>query len=433
MSQLGPEAAKLLLPMVTAASSMVGAQVLESCHPCGHAFECHAVAPNVKKEVDSIFSPFSPLATAEPPRFPAADTNGWNSARDQAKASAQQSRHEQCFAAGVNLNSLSFNSNTANDGGRALHTEQISVSLEGSQIKPPLRHEEKFSQFSSGTAAGEPFLDNVQLYLNFFQQDTTVHQDLRILHTRVEADDPKQAVFIEGALADCQTHPCELGQSCSYWSFSLWCTDCTGADEIGDGITCQTCGAGEQPNSAHTACIPCAGATYSPSGQCISCDAPLVVHGARPLAAPRTSCAACPKGKAPNSDRDGCNVCPPGLVSNTGVNCTFCRKGSEPALEQDRCIGCQVGTFSVEGIRCEDCHAGKFSGAEAYKCDSCRSLDTATLKYYRSPAMNGTSCKRTVICDTYNSARRGDAFSQKGGIGRKTWPVYYRIFGRQPF
>ena len=73
-----------------------------------------------------------------------------------------------------------------------------------------------------------------------------------------------------------------------------------------------------------------------------------------------TLCTACPSGREPNEQHDGCDECLPGFAGIDGV-CHPCAKGQEPDSPPHSCIDCEhgSGTVSVDGVQCRPCQAGK--------------------------------------------------------------------------
>jgi predicted outer membrane repeat protein len=99
------------------------------------------------------------------------------------------------------------------------------------------------------------------------------------------------------ALGGCQQYPCGPGFGCTYGSYSLSCTPCTGTVSL-DGITCQSCAVGQEPNADRTVCVLCAGNKFSPYG--VSCDT-------------------CTPGKKVNPAHNGCDDISEGTVDDALV------------------------------------------------------------------------------------------------------------------
>jgi hypothetical protein len=97
-------------------------------------------------------------------------------------------------------------------------------------------------------------------------------------------------------LAGCQQYPCDPGYACSYSSYSLICTPCSGSTVSPDGLDCSPCPAGEGPNADSRSCTSCAANEYSAVGVCTQCEA----------------------GKVPLPSRTGCVACDPGMVVHDG-------------------------------------------------------------------------------------------------------------------
>eukprot|EP01048_Picozoa_sp_COSAG05_P000359 COSAG05_NODE_9_length_39734_cov_180.598067_23_plen_613_part_00 len=173
------------------------------------------------------------------------------------------------------------------------------------------------AQVSSLVIEDTSFIDNAApgvgaaLYLD---RPTSV----KILHTTFSPLlDGAGTVFLAGRLGGCEMHPCDGGHSCSYAHYSLTCTPCeeytmspapniTNPDNFG-GIRCVSCGAGLQPNSNQSGCIPCTGNQFSISGKCEVCIGQTKDH---------KQCQECPLNQVADPPEQGCR-CKDGYYNTT--------------------------------------------------------------------------------------------------------------------
>ena len=137
---------------------------------------------------------------------------------------------------------------------------------------------------------------------------------VRITNTTIDEpeDESSSAVWTKAAsVAACAENPCEPGLQCTFLDSSTFCEPC-GENEFGvDGISCDACQPGTQPDDAHTQCNPCEPGQYSQIGICIFC----------------------PAGKTSSEDRAGCTPCEP---------------GTHRAAEEPLCDQCPDGTHSSD-------------------------------------------------------------------------------------
>ena len=143
----------------------------------------------------------------------------------------------------------------------------------------------------------------------------------RIIGTTIDepADVWSSAVSEFGAaVATCYDNPCPAGSKCTFRDHSTNCEPC-GPNEIStDGISCEACPPGTQPNGDQTQCVQCASGRSSTIGVCTFCAA----------------------GKTSSADRTGCIPCQP---------------GTQRGAEDDVCLQCSVGTQSSDGVVCGTC------------------------------------------------------------------------------
>ena len=144
------------------------------------------------------------------------------------------------------------------------------------------------------------------------------------------------------------------------------CHACPAPNIVDSGReTCYACGPGKQPNVHHTACVDCAGATYSPFGvACTECEAPWVVS------ASKAECGLCPAGNGPGLAATTCEACVgpsfstagqcqecrmPNIVDDGHISCGACLAGTMPSAERTACVLCTGATYSPCGIECQPC------------------------------------------------------------------------------
>ena len=140
----------------------------------------------------------------------------------------------------------------------------------------------------------------------------------------------------------CQQHSCQPGHECAFKDYSIHCSGCgrLGLRLVSsdDGLTCERCQPGMEPNADHSDCQSCRPIapdwTYSPSGlQCIACD----VHSQ----ITRSSCERCPAGYSVAANRSACVQCAAGRFSTDGV----CSECAEPTVSNDLKTACGEEPF----------------------------------------------------------------------------------------
>eukprot|EP01046_Picozoa_sp_COSAG06_P017088 COSAG06_NODE_1150_length_10499_cov_45.337115_1_plen_1808_part_00 len=112
----------------------------------------------------------------------------------------------------------------------------------------------------------------------------------------------------------CAESPCEVGSRCSFRGSSRWCEPCRD-NEVGDGLICQACGAGTEPNHNQSICALCDRPNeYSDAGKCKLCQG-LVAQD-------RKTCVDCPSHQVPIPSAGGCQ-CEPGRydIGNGKIVC----------------------------------------------------------------------------------------------------------------
>lgn len=227
----------------------------------------------------------------------------------------------------------------------------------------------------------------------------TSASELTIVGTTYDNVDRHTSYFDGAEIAGCTDTPCAVGNRCTLGQLSLFCEPCR-ANEIGlDGIDCEPCPPGTQPNDDQTACTACTAGKSSASGLCTDCELGKVstddftgclVCPSGTVAGLGTTCEACDAGKYSTSDgnpfcqecppgetsnevRSGCSRCTDGTVRSSGQSeCTSCPIGKEPAADSagcEMCIG--AGTYSPRGLICELCTPGTEPFDNRTGCQPC--------------------------------------------------------------
>ena len=155
----------------------------------------------------------------------------------------------------------------------------------------------------------------------------TAATTLRITNTTIDepVDESSTAVWtVASSVAMCGDNPCEPGSQCTFKDFSTFCEGC-GENEYGEnGIACDACRPGTQPDDSNTQCLPCE----------------------------------------------------PGSITNVSgaSTCTWCRPGKSSGAENTSCIDCVPGTYSNPPVTplCTRCATNTFSNASnATLCSKC--------------------------------------------------------------
>ena len=123
----------------------------------------------------------------------------------------------------------------------------------------------------------------------------TAATSLHITNTTIDepADESSSAVWtVASSVATCAENPCEPGSRCTFKDFSTFCEACAQNEHSVDGLSCDACQPGTQPDESHTQCQPCAVGKKSTIGICDDC------------AADETS----------TQNKDGCEGCPPNQI-----------------------------------------------------------------------------------------------------------------------
>ena len=163
-----------------------------------------------------------------------------------------------------------------------------------------------------------------------------------------DGDPATPCAALAGCLQECEPgfddHDCDEDTACVQCDAGTYSAG--GARTVGTQSLCANCTAGrvDDDSDATTACLACPAGTQSPDG---------------------VVCEPCSPGEEPNAAQDGCVSCgaiAPNLYSDDGRSCRPCSHGSEPNAVQRACIPCgprgRAGVFGV----CDQCDAGKEPG-----------------------------------------------------------------------
>ena len=197
------------------------------------------------------------------------------------------------------------------------------------------------------------------------------------------------------AVATCHDNPCPTGSKCTFQDHSTFCDRC-GPNEISaDGIVCDACPPGTQPNNDQTQCMQCESGRASTIGICTFCAA------GKTSSADRTGCIPCQPGTQRGAEDDACRQCPVGTQSSDGVVCGTCPAGASPTDARDGCTACEAGKHSADGIQCLPCDAGSQPSATMTGCDSC------TLSGPNAYSPDGVACSDCPARNAPNYERTG--------------------------
>eukprot|EP01045_Picozoa_sp_COSAG04_P000517 COSAG04_NODE_12_length_42844_cov_6.769213_21_plen_1150_part_00 len=190
---------------------------------------------------------------------------------------------------------------------------------------------------------------------------------VRITNTTIDtpADESSSAVWTKAAsVATCAENPCEAGSQCTFVDSSTFCEPCA-ENEFGvDGISCDACRPGTQPDDAHIQCDPCEPGQYSQIGVCIFCPA------GKTSSEDQTGCTPCEPGTHRAGEEPTCEQCPDGTHSSDGVDCVACQPGTSPTDTRDECVACEAGKSS-SGRQCQSCPEGTRSADDKASCVNC--------------------------------------------------------------
>jgi hypothetical protein len=116
--------------------------------------------------------------------------------------------------------------------------------------------------------------------------------------TVIEPYDPFDSVRLVAAVVlSCEQWPCSPGQRCTTRRQSLACQECPEGTFGADGLDCETCPPGHEPNANKTACVACTGNEISQFGICEPCPSTRV-----PRLPDRHECVTCPDRMRPGNE-----------------------------------------------------------------------------------------------------------------------------------
>jgi predicted outer membrane repeat protein len=175
----------------------------------------------------------------------------------------------------LNIRLSTFIQNFAPEGGGAIFAIQGSICA--IQSCTFLNNTGKSAAVAGGT-----------LYLD---QPSFVH----VLNTTFVPFRDAKTVFLAGQLAGCFENPCDAGHSCIYEKYSITCSPCVYPSVSVDGMMCDTCPSGMEPNRNLTNCTACDDGTYWTFGICNDCPDDSIASS------DHSTCQKCPM----NQLRDG--------------------------------------------------------------------------------------------------------------------------------
>eukprot|EP01045_Picozoa_sp_COSAG04_P030341 COSAG04_NODE_5241_length_1689_cov_1.572327_1_plen_497_part_10 len=245
---------------------------------------------------------------------------------------------------------------------------------------------------------------------------------VRITNTSIDEpeDESSSAVWLKAAsVATCTDNPCEAGSQCTFTDFSTFCDPCAENEFSVDGLSCDVCQPGTQPNSAHTRCEPCGPGQYSQIGICIFCPS------GETNSVDQTGCTPCEPGTHRAFEEPECDQCPIGTHSIDGIDCAACQPGTSPTENRDGCVACDAGKHSTNGLECRVCPPGEQPNEFQTACERCigNAYSPDGRECRDCPTRNAPNDERTAcFCqtDTYNALElglvtcRGTSFSSTG-------------------
>eukprot|EP01045_Picozoa_sp_COSAG04_P010945 COSAG04_NODE_689_length_11142_cov_6.664041_4_plen_1132_part_00 len=250
----------------------------------------------------------------------------------------------------------------------------------------------------------------------------TAATSLSITNTTIDVPvgDATTAVWtVASTVGRCTENPCEPGSQCTFKDFSTFCEPCGENEFSVDGISCDACQPGTQPNDAHTQCDPCGPGQYSQIGICIFCPSGETNSG------DQTGCTPCDPGTHRAFEEPACEQCPLGTHSIDGIECAACQPGTNPTENRDGCATCDAGKHSTDGLECRVCPPGQQPNEFQTVCERCignaYSPDGQACR--DCPTRNAPNDERTdCFCqaNTYNAQKlglvtcRGTSFSSTG-------------------
>ena len=234
--------------------------------------------------------------------------------------------------------------------GGAIYAEQstpnlpVSVKISGSRFE------------GNGIAKIVPAYDAGALIGGQAMKLTTVH-DWSINSTIFIPYDEFDTVYLSGSGSlNCNSSPCDAGESCAVYNSSIWCTACTRSQVSADGIECTNCPAGLEPNVNSTQCVACAPGKFTDEGKTAA------------------RCQVCPGHSIAAADGTHCEPCPPFSVANVGGTSCQCHEGRYNVSEGT--IFCFESDFDEHALDLSSNQMVREELTEGEICVSCPSCAT---------------------------------------------------------
>ena len=162
---------------------------------------------------------------------------------------------------------------------------------------------------------------------------------------------------------------------------------CSGVDVSSSGKRCAACAKGKRPNTQRSSCEEC------PAGQYFS--------------AAKLVCMSCSAGDEIGANKSTCVPCGAGMQSTTkSPRCARCDVGKEPAPSRVGCLDCQGGSASQNGLKCVKCTGAKQPNKAKSACVPCpagevpntdRSACTACPAKTVASGANCSDCARDTV------------------------------------
>ena len=229
--------------------------------------------------------------------------------------------------------------------------------------------------------------------------------------------------------------PCPLGQQ-SNAGFTD-CVACTSGTNYRSSLTQTTCISCPSNAACATNGFTC-NAGYEPTGDGLGCS--LCFDGYSKSIAGNTACSQCPIGTESAANRQTCTNCAAGyyrsslanakcIACPTGATCSTyaisrCQNGSKINLNADGCEQCPIGQDSGTGVTCVGCNAGFFKPDLSYQmCAKCPD---------GSPSCGGSlvSCQVGYYFDSNVQCKRNDtyfAMMQTGTVAASTVTAFVTV------
>jgi len=211
---------------------------------------------------------------------------------------------------------------------------------------------------------------------------TTSSSPFTIPNAKVEAGDKKLICtlnfdsdeVIANAVSYESDEPLKIAETCGDGKY--WDTTCKSCPENTIRLTtsrsqfleCSPCPAGQEPDSANSACEACdPGKTSTATTTCSACPVGTKQEG--------NSCTPCPAGEfQTETGKTSCESCLDGQYSAAlgSSTCTKCPAGSVPTSDKTGCTACLGGEFANSGDKeCQKCNPGQYSLLGSSICTAC--------------------------------------------------------------